>query len=446
MACLSGLFLLVLGVKFRPSITTLKSVCNTQPPVFQAVGKSKSHGRFSLLQGLLQLSFLATTVITGLHHRKGFKPPYRLAALKNRANDLSKRWFVEFYAYDEAADELARKVIYISSSKYPTAKERRAYADAVIRQINHELSSGGFFRASNNKDDGLKTLAREYIRSREAQSKTIKDHKSTLFTFFIPWMEKQGNPLDVPSTTKSMVLAWLDDMQQERKWSNQTRNAKRSHLHSFYEYLRQREFVEVNPVADVQTETAKPEIRYYPFRPEDLEKIMSFLEENDKEMKLFCQFIYYCFLRPRRELRLLTVGDIIQERKQLRIRKDIAKSRKTMYVMIPPAFLKIIQQSGRLSFPPNYYLFGVNGIPGPQAYGYNTFAARFDTYMTKLGYDNRYRMYSFKHTGCCNLYRLTKDIKLIKEQCRHASIEHTDIYLRALGMYAEDAQRLKDFI
>lgn len=47
----------------------------------------------------------------------------------------------------------------------------------------------------------------------------------------------------------------------------------------------------------------------------------------------------------------------------------------------------------------------------------------------KLGTD--YTLYSWKHSGV--------DIKSIQNQCRHHSLEQTDIYLKSLGLGVSQA-------
>jgi integrase len=42
-------------------------------------------------------------------------------------------------------------------------------------------------------------------------------------------------------------------------------------------------------------------------------------------------------------------------------------------------------------------------------------------------------LYSWKHTGVVQAYKNGVDIKAIQLQCRHYSIEQTDVYLKSLG-------------
>ena len=48
-----------------------------------------------------------------------------------------------------------------------------------------------------------------------------------------------------------------------------------------------------------------------------------------------------------------------------------------------------------------------------------------------------YTLYSWKHTGVVSAYKARIDIKSIQLQCRHYSLEQTDIYLKSLGLYKD---------
>lgn len=56
--------------------------------------------------------------------------------------------------------------------------------------------------------------------------------------------------------------------------------------------------------------------------------------------------------------------------------------------------------------------------------------------LEKIGMDKQgYDLYSFKHSGACNLYLSGVDLLQIQRQCRHKSVEQTMRYLRDLEMF-----------
>ena len=92
------------------------------------------------------------------------KQDYRLAVLKDRNRDLSKRWFVEFYAYNEDTGKLQRYPIYLPA-KYKTDTERRKYAKELIHDINAKLTQGYVMNAAD-KTDKQKVETKETIQQK----------------------------------------------------------------------------------------------------------------------------------------------------------------------------------------------------------------------------------------------------------------------------------------
>ena len=92
------------------------------------------------------------------------KHDYRLAVLKDRNRDLTKRWFVEFYAFNEDTGKLQRYPIYLPA-KYKTDTERRKYAKELIHEINAKLTQGFLINAAA-KPDNQKVETKETIQQK----------------------------------------------------------------------------------------------------------------------------------------------------------------------------------------------------------------------------------------------------------------------------------------
>ncbi|MCH2044796.1 MAG: tyrosine-type recombinase/integrase [Saprospiraceae bacterium] len=161
--------------------------------------------------------------------------------------------------------------------------------------------------------------------------------------------------------------------------------------------------------------------------------IISRLEEENPPLWFFVQFVYYCFLRPRTELRLLKVGNIILEDQKILVPYNIAKNKKTQYVIIPDAFIDLVEKKvkGR---NPNEYLFLSTKFPN-QPTGVNTFAAQHRKLLKKYGFETRfYKLYSWKHTGAVVAAKNNIHIKQLQIQLRHHSLDQVNDYLRQMGV------------
>ena len=162
-------------------------------------------------------------------------------------------------------------------------------------------------------------------------------------------------------------------------------------------------------------------------------KLKKHFIENDPEMWLFVQFMYYCFIRPG-ELRLLTVGAIDLDEGTILIDAKISKNKKSEYVIIPPAFLQYLADTGITDCKHSDYVFSPGSHPGTEPYSKDVFNRRHKVVTKKFGYNVRYTLYSWKHTGAVDAIRAGVKIKELQLQLRHKDLQTTDIYLRSIGI------------
>ncbi len=168
------------------------------------------------------------------------------------------------------------------------------------------------------------------------------------------------------------------------------------------------------------------------FQAYQVKRLKSAISDRDQELWLFVQFIYYCFIRPGTELRLLKVGDIHLDDKSIRVRGDISKNRKTEYVSIPAPFLPQLAHFTRLD--PIEYIFPKPGDP-TKPMGMNTMRRRHRMILREMGFTTEYKLYSWKHTGAVNYIKNGGNVKQLQIQLRHHSLDQVDQYLRQLGVH-----------
>lgn len=179
------------------------------------------------------------------------------------------------------------------------------------------------------------------------------------------------------------------------------------------------------------------------FQSHQAARLRDYLAENDPALWLHCQFIYFCFLRPRAELRYLKVEDIYFEEKKIMVRSDFAttgehghlppgsKNHKTEFVAIPDAFAPALEHLKDL--PPSAYVFhSQKSIYQP--IGRNTLGERHKAALDALGFSSEYKMYSWKHTGAVACVKAGVSLKELQIQLRHHSLDMVDKYLRQLGV------------
>ncbi|WP_185155592.1 tyrosine-type recombinase/integrase [Rudanella paleaurantiibacter] len=269
---------------------------------------------------------------------------------------------------------------------------------------------------------------------REDTTITLYDSYIKHFERFLRQRENIEDPLQTPKIklheiTQPIANAFFDQSHQGGRY----RNNMLGFFRSLFKFLINRELTLKNPFLNIETVPVDESDDHRPFTQAQAQEIRDLiLKKGDDQLWLFIQFAYFLFIRPGKELRLLQIGDILEN--QVRVISGNGKNRKTGYVDIPRALEQTITELKLRDYPPHYYLFTVNKKPGHKPVGKNYFYKRHVEIMKELelfGFD--YDLYSWKPTGAIVLYRHTKDLLRVQRHCRHSTPDQTYTYLRKYG-------------
>lgn len=389
-----------------------------------------------------------------LKNKKGY--PYRLARLFDYGGDLSKPWYIQFYAWDIGRKKLVRKRVLADELQSPFAKVRRLDAARHISQINQHLKTGGYLESYNKEDNhvsafnfhGYKLIdafvyVEEYKRTIQQKSQsTSKEYnytKNTLVDFLAH--EKLNPNILLRDVTPAFVNRYGMYLKTVAKVSNKTYNDRIGNLHTCFETLRKLDhklWPHANPVARIEKLPTVTKT-HAAYTPEQLQQFIHVIADKDPQLLLFIRFIYYTLARPK-ELRFLKVGHLRMDLNRVLLVGEHAKTDMEKYVGMSEQFKHIITDAGIMNYPPDYYVFTDTGRPGTKRVGSSYFYKHFKPYLKELGFkqlNDRYTLYSFKHTGAVQLYLATKDASLVQQQCRHTTLQQTTAYLRDLGLFVD---------
>jgi integrase len=324
------------------------------------------------------------------------------------SGDLSKKWFVYYY------EGTKRIRVYGNVNQYKTVKSREAALQKLMADTRAQL---------RRKVTRAEAAVMDWIEARRLQWSffTYQEYKSVARLFF----EFVGGR----ELTQDIVVAFFDQARQTKKAA--TFNKYRSYLKKFLDNTG-------FSFSFDRIEKAKGEstpARY--FQRHQARQLLSEIDQYDGELALFIRFIYYCFIRPK-ELRLLRVGDVLLEEEQIRIPGAISKNNKTQFVVIPSAFLPVLNDL--YARPPGALIFPGHRDPS-KPLGKNTMNTRHRDFLKKLGFGTGYSIYSWKHTGAVAAAKAGISIKELQLQLRHHSLDETDKYLRQMGV--KDLSRLQ---
>ena len=320
--------------------------------------------------------------------------------------DLTKQWFIHYY------DLKGKRIrIYKGINCQPTVELRRYAANELIKKILQDCTSLTHKRVKE-------AIYKELENRKPTWRKKTYQCKKSKISIFIKWME-----------TKEWTAESIKDFFQHLtdKYINpSTYNDYILNIRNALEWIGQEDLIK-----GIKSRKKRPVPAAY-FTKSQVDYLSKAMKNKDPELWFFVQFIYYCFLRPRSELRLIKVGDVMLEDRKIVVHPDIAKNKKHQYIAIPNAFFPILEQKLK-NRNPNEYIFEGRGYMQPM--GYNTMGRRHLNLLEELGFDTkRYKMYSWKHTGAVMAVKAGIHVKQLQIQLRHHSLDQVDEYLRQLGV------------
>jgi integrase len=360
--------------------------------------------------------------------------PFELAVLKQ---PKKAAWYVSFYVFSVKRNELVRKRRKVFGDSQKSKKES---ARIIIDEINTLLKAGGHIDPIKVlRDSGKMALV-------VALDEFMKDKRLTLKRQSVTTYEKWANYFMTFLETYELVDINLKDFNNEHaadmrthaltvlKMGNKSFNTYKAFVSGFFIYSKPIYKLTSNPISEtvfnLPTKTSK-HIAY------NSAQINAYKEACEKlqlpELWFFVRMIYYTFCRPWEEVRKMQVGDIKDD--HIIIYADTSKTNHRS-VMIPPALEVIFKEWSVREYPAHFYLFSHGYKPGKTLVSPNFFYDKHrkvldEMDLTKQGYD----IYGWKHTGAIALYKATKDLMLVKEQCGYSDISQTVQYLRDLGVF-----------
>lgn len=402
---------------------------------------------------LIFATSIATKTLASLAEDNKNKYPYVLCEIRNRKGDLSKRWYVEFYAWDLRTNRLERKQEFLSK-KFKTAKERLSQAKYLKKIIDKALIEGKVLgkEPSKSPKERLKReveitkstdikIALEYARNAKqiGNSERTEQVYNTVYDRLTDFLNTREIK-DLSEVNTKLMCEFMDSMTAKYKLGNTTRNNYRENLKSLFKVFQDRKIIKKNPCRKIK-KLKESKKRHTAYNDQEAKTVKDFLIENDPQLFLYCSFIYYGYLRPKelRYLQIKYIGDdkilvpdfISYNGKKIRV----SKNGKSEYIVIPKGLKKLIHEFGLLGFPPDYFVFSTLQKPFEKHVSSNYFNKRYRDILDNLKISKDHTAYSWKHTGVIKLYNKIKDIRKIQQQCRHSKMETTVDYLRDLGLF-----------
>lgn len=340
---------------------------------------------------------------------KKFSPTFQPTFKVKGTDCLSKDWFIEFY--DEYGKRQKR---YEGINKHTTYEARMQAAKSLIIKLSEAYQ----------QSESLQQRAFEFIGGLKLRRKSQQSYESIVRVFL--------RGIGQQAFTREAVHAFFAARRQVLH--GKTFNNTLMVLTEIFSGIGYRAYFE--GIAKVRGVKSTPKRR---FSNTQKAQLSEYIRNRDYTLWMFMQFVYYCFIRPQSELRLLKVENIILEDDQIEIPAYLSKNDTARFVEIPnafkPALVKYLEGK-----QPTEYLFPSKLRPG-KPMGKDITSRQFRAVLRDLGYVGNYSMYGWKHTGNLRALRAGATLDELQRQNGHATIAQTATYLNSIG--AKEPSRLK---
>lgn len=347
------------------------------------------------------------------------------------------RWYVSFYVFSVKLNELVRKRKYVPGS---SAKARRESAKIIIDELNTVLKAGGHIDPVKKlREIGQMPLVVALDQFMTDKKRTLKPQSVKTYekwcNYFLDFLEAFDlMNLNIQDFNNEHAADMRTHALETLNMGNKSYNTYKGYVSGFFIYSKPIYKLTSNPISETLFNLKTKTSKHIAYNTTQVAEYKAACEELElPELWFFVRMIYYTFCRPWEEVRKMQVGDIKDD--HIIIYADTSKTNHRS-VMIPPALEAIFQEWKVREYPPHFYLFSHGYKPGKTLVSHNFFYDKHRKVLEKMDLEKQgYDIYGWKHTGAIALYKATKDLMLVKEQCGHSDISQTVQYLRDLGVF-----------
>jgi len=362
-------------------------------------------------------------------------------------------WYVYFSVCNPETGKMVPQKIYKGFSDLPTLAKKRAWGTSLVNELTEKLKAGWTplddreriiysdqteyhnltvrFKTTLSTSKNTRYFISEYLLTRKTglKPKSYSTYQSKL-RIYAEWLDKSRfGDYDVSAIDNKIILMFFDFLIMESKLDKLTIEKYEQILRDYYNFLKKKGKVSVNPVIDIVKPPKSKDMAARPINDSDMKELLTVIKDSNPQLYLACMFQYYLAIRPGQELRLLKVKDIDIYNNRVVVIDETAKtSRRT--IDMPMALAELCNTYQIHHYHPDNYIFGQNGIPGPAPLGHNTMRNRFNKFRDDLKFPKIYKYYSMKHTGGGKLLDAGLSLEEIRDHFGHRSIETTDHYVK----------------
>lgn len=327
-------------------------------------------------------------------------------------------------------------------------QEREEYAQWLRASIEESLKNGyNPFKPENEeiiegqviekKELGAKDAIQLFLKAWEKRGleKASLDKYKRTANRLIEWLEMKNIPYkNIQEITVDHIEQFLNDLKKKQGFSNREYNNQYDFTRTIFNFLLRKKFIPESPCAGIKKQKSKSKKHRY-YDAKSLEIITKAMDAKDPYIGFAFQTVYYLCIRSEKEMMFFKVGNILWE--QNKILLDVGKGNSERYIPMDTNIKEILLKRGIDKYPADYYVFGINGEPSRNHFGFGFLSKRFRKVREASGLSSDFTLYSAKHTRVIHLKQDNLPDADIMSVTGHKDFTAYARYLRDLGVDAD---------
>lgn len=357
-------------------------------------------------------------------------------------------WLIEYYVEDPSTQELARKKIRLQrlAQRYKSKSELKKHVNNIIVALNLKLSTGWnpYFVG---EDSRLYTPVKEVVEKyKEEVKRSVRPVTYRAYSYFVKvfveWLEKHSPGIYSSMITHALVAKFMDHIYNDRKGAKETCVSNCTYNNyiklgsAFFSWMVDKCYCKENHFAKIKAKKAESKTRIL-IPEESREKISNYLQKEDPGYLFVIKLIFNSLLRPK-EIRELKISDISLEKKQIVVRKEVAKNGKERIVPMTPDIEQEFLKLNLHKFHSDFYIFGKNFAPDKAKASDTLMRRRWDKMRKELNLPKEMQLYSLRDSGITEMLKSGINPLSVKQFADHHSLEMTTIYSNHADPHLQD--------
>jgi len=211
--------------------------------------------------------------------------------------------------------------------------------------------------------------------------------------------------------------------------SNTTQNNYIKFLRTLFNWFIEQKYTDQNPFKKIKHKKQDPKFRNT--IPRNVKtQIKEYLQKNDNNFYIFCQFTYKLLLRPAETFRL-KIYDIDFNEKLIMLPASSAKDHDNRTIYLTEDIWEFVQKLE--NYPKDLYIFSDFYKPGTKLKTSRDSGRTWSQLRDKLKFSDSYTFYSLKDTGITELLNAGVPATIVQQMAGHSSLEMTEKYAHQLN-------------